>query len=45
MNVRSEPINIAMGWRPVAVFLLATLFNTLLAPGAAWVIFTWLFPL
>ncbi|MBN2387966.1 MAG: putative sulfate exporter family transporter [Anaerolineales bacterium] len=34
-----------MGWRPVAVFLIATLFNTLLALGAAWVIFTYLMPL
>ena len=35
----------AMGWRPVAVFLLVTLFNTLLALGVAWVIFTKLFPI
>ena len=28
-----------MGWRPLVVFLLATLFNTLLALGAAWVLF------
>lgn len=34
----------AMGWRPVAVFLMVTLFNTFLALGVAWVIFTWLFP-
>ncbi|MFC1936337.1 YeiH family protein [Chloroflexota bacterium] len=35
----------AMGWKPVIVFLLATLFNTLLALGVAWVIFTYLFPI
>ena len=34
----------AMGWRPVAVFLLVTVFNTILALGAAWVIFTYLLP-
>lgn len=34
-----------MGWRPVAVFLLATLFNTLLALGVAYAIFTFLFPI
>ncbi|GAP12635.1 predicted membrane protein [Longilinea arvoryzae] len=33
-----------MGWKPVAVFLLATLFNTLLALGVAYVIFTFLLP-
>jgi uncharacterized membrane protein YadS len=34
-----------IGWRPVVVFLVATLFNTLLALGLAWVIFTYLLPL
>lgn len=34
-----------MGWKPVAVFLIVTVFNTLLAFGAAWVIFNYLFPL
>ena len=34
-----------MGWRPVAVFLLVTVFNTLLALLVAWVIFTYLFPI
>jgi uncharacterized integral membrane protein (TIGR00698 family) len=29
----------SMGWRPVAVYLSATVFNTALALGAAWVIF------
>ncbi len=29
----------AMGWKPVAVYLSATVFNTALALGAAWVIF------
>jgi uncharacterized membrane protein YadS len=33
-----------MGWKPVIVFLLATLFNTLLALGVAYVIFTYLLP-
>lgn len=33
-----------MGWKPVAVFLIVTVFNTLLALGAAWVIFTYLLP-
>jgi uncharacterized membrane protein YadS len=35
----------SMGWRPVAVFLLATLFNTFLALGVSWVIFTYLLPI
>jgi uncharacterized integral membrane protein (TIGR00698 family) len=34
-----------MGWKPVAVFLIATLFNTLLALGVSWVIFTYLLPI
>lgn len=34
-----------MGWKPVAVFLIATVFNTLLALGVAYVIFTFLFPI
>ncbi len=34
-----------MGWKPVVVFLLVTLFNTLLALGVAWVIFTKLLPI
>lgn len=33
-----------MGWEPVIVFLMATLFNTLLALGVAYVIFTFLLP-
>lgn len=33
-----------MGWEPLGVFLLVTLFNTLLALGVAWVIFGGLFP-
>lgn len=33
-----------MGWRPVLVFLLTTLFNTLLALGLAWLFFGWLTP-
>jgi hypothetical protein len=28
-----------MGWRPLAVYGAATVFNTLLALGVAWVIF------
>jgi len=35
----------SMGWKPVAVFLIATLFNTLLALGVAWVIFQYLLPI
>ena len=34
-----------MGWKPVAVFLIVTVFNTLLALGAAWVIFTYISPI
>lgn len=34
-----------IGWRPVVVFLIVTVFNTLLALGLAWVIFTHLLPL
>ncbi|MEZ0396124.1 MAG: putative sulfate exporter family transporter [Anaerolineales bacterium] len=34
-----------MGWKPAVVFLLATLFNTLLALAAAWLIFTSLLPI
>ncbi len=33
-----------MGWRPVIVYLIVTLFNTLLALGVSWLIFGWLFP-
>jgi uncharacterized membrane protein YadS len=33
-----------MGWSPVIVFLIVTLFNTLLALGVAWAIFGWLLP-
>jgi uncharacterized integral membrane protein (TIGR00698 family) len=35
----------SMGWRPAAVFLIATLFSTLLALGVAWVIFQYLLPI
>ncbi len=34
-----------MGWRPVAVFLIVTVFNTLLALGVAYVIFQYLLPI
>lgn len=34
-----------MGWKPVVVFLTATLFNTLLALGISYLIFGFLFPL
>jgi uncharacterized membrane protein YadS len=34
-----------MGWKPVAVFLIVTVFNTLLALVAAWLIFTYIFPI
>jgi uncharacterized integral membrane protein (TIGR00698 family) len=33
-----------MGWKPVAVFILATIFNTILALATAWLIFYYLFP-
>ncbi|MFC1879276.1 YeiH family protein [Chloroflexota bacterium] len=33
-----------MGWNPVIVYLIVTLFNTLLALGVSWLIFGWLFP-
>lgn len=33
-----------MGWKPVAVFLIVTVFNTLVALLAAWLIFTYLMP-
>lgn len=33
-----------MGWSPVIVYLIVTVFNTLLALVVAWVIFGWLFP-
>jgi uncharacterized membrane protein YadS len=32
-----------MGWSPIAVFLIVTVFNTILALIVAWVIFGWLF--
>ena len=35
----------SMGWKPVAVFLIATLFNTVLALGVSWVIFSYLLPI
>ncbi len=34
-----------MGWKPVIVFALVTVFNTLLALGVSYVIFTYLLPL
>jgi uncharacterized membrane protein YadS len=33
-----------MGWNPVIVYLIVTVFNTLLALGVSWLIFGWLFP-
>lgn len=33
-----------MGWSPVIVYLIVTLFNTLLALAVSWLIFGWLFP-
>jgi uncharacterized membrane protein YadS len=33
-----------MGWSPVIVYLIVTVFNTLLALGVSWVIFGYLFP-
>lgn len=34
-----------MGWRPLGVYLIGTVFNTLLALGTAWLIFGWLLPI
>lgn len=34
-----------MGWQPLVVFLITTVFNTLLALGVAWVLFGWLMPI
>ncbi len=34
-----------MGWKPVGVFLIATVFNTVLALGVSWVIFQYLLPI
>jgi uncharacterized membrane protein YadS len=36
--------NKKMGWSPVIVYLIVTVFNTLLALGVSWLIFGWLFP-
>ena len=33
-----------VGWSPALVYLIATIFNTLLALGVSWLIFGWLFP-
>jgi uncharacterized membrane protein YadS len=33
-----------MGWKPVVVSLIVTVFNTLLALAVSWIIFGWLFP-
>jgi uncharacterized membrane protein YccC len=33
-----------MGWSPVIVYLIVTVFNTLLALLVSWLIFGWLFP-
>jgi uncharacterized membrane protein YadS len=33
-----------MGWAPVIVYLIVTVFNTVLALGVSWLIFGWLFP-
>lgn len=35
----------ALGWRPVSVFLITTVFNLLLAFGTAWAIFGYLLPI
>jgi len=34
-----------MGWRPVIVFLIVTIFNSLVGLGLAYLIFTWLMPI
>lgn len=33
-----------MGWSPIIVYLIVTVFNTLLALAVSWAIFGWLFP-
>lgn len=33
-----------MGWSPVIVYVIVTIFNTVLALGVSWLIFGWLFP-
>jgi len=33
-----------MGWSPIVVYLIVTVFNTILALGVSWLIFGWLFP-
>lgn len=33
-----------MGWSPVIVYLIVTVFNTILALAVSWLIFGWLFP-
>jgi uncharacterized membrane protein YadS len=33
-----------MGWSPIIVYLIVTVFNTLLALAVSWLIFGWLFP-
>jgi uncharacterized membrane protein YadS len=33
-----------MGWAPIVVYLIVTVFNTVLALGVSWLIFGWLFP-
>lgn len=33
-----------MGWSPIIVYLIVTVFNTVLALGVSWLIFGWLFP-
>jgi uncharacterized membrane protein YadS len=33
-----------MGWNPVIVYIIVTIFNTVLALGIAYLIFGWLFP-
>ncbi|HPH96806.1 MAG TPA: putative sulfate exporter family transporter [Anaerolineaceae bacterium] len=34
----------SMGWKPVVVYLIVTVFNTILALAVSWAIFGWLFP-
>lgn len=33
-----------MGWAPIIVYFIVTVFNTVLALGVSWLIFGWLFP-
>ena len=44
-NLENDETLLVQSGKPVAVFLIATLFNTVLALGVAWVIFSYLLPI